>query len=154
MKKEEVKEKMAFAKDCVEYENEFKKEAYTAILTASLLSEQSMQKMQVVQNATQTNIKLNKPISAKEFLLQKQPKTNIEKAVCLAYYYEHNKGITAWAVKDVVDWFRDAKETVPVNPSDVIFKCRGKGWVMEVEEGYTITNMGEKMVESNFQTSD
>jgi hypothetical protein len=42
-----------------------------------------------------------KDLSAKDFLKQKQPRTDLERFTCLAYYLTHAQGITQFSTRDV-----------------------------------------------------
>ena len=95
-----------------------------------------------------------KKISAKEFLLTKVFKSEIEKGLVLAYYLEYTEGMLSFNVDDVVEVFRVAKEKKPLNPSDVIAKNAARGFIMEAAEkkgkrkAWTLTATGERYVES------
>lgn len=97
---------------------------------------------------------LKKKISIREFILQKKPKTAIQKVLVIGYYLEHFEKIECFTVKDVENGLRQAKEYAGKNISDLINKNIKKGYVMECKEKngrlktFTLTNSGEKFVEN------
>lgn len=100
---------------------------------------------------------VKKKISIKEFILQKHPGNDVEKALAIAYYLEKFEGFSSLNAKDVEKGFRDARERVPPNVADKIQKNIAKGYVMEAEEekdkhkAFVLTNSGEKFVEDDFK---
>ena len=97
---------------------------------------------------------VQKAKSIREFILEKKPKSEADKAICLIYYYEIIKkniqdGISTGDLKLA---FREARERVPTNPSDVLSKCAKKGWIDKADEKdnknrWIITNTGIAYVE-------
>lgn len=97
-----------------------------------------------------------KKVSIKEFILQKQPKNDVLKALAIGYYLEKYESFVSFNAKDIEKGFRDAREKVPPNVSDKIQKNVEKSHMMEAEEkdglkAYSLTNSGEKFVENNFK---
>jgi hypothetical protein len=99
----------------------------------------------------------NKIISLQEFLSSKKPKTESQKVLVVAYYLEKFKGLEFFNVNDIKDAFRLAKESPPSNINDVVNQNIRKGYMMRVEEekdglkAWTLTNKGQKFVESDLQ---
>lgn len=100
---------------------------------------------------------VKKKISIKEFILQKRPKDDIQKALAIGYYLEKYKGFSNFNAKDLEKGFRDAREKIPPNVPDKIQGNIRKGHMMEAGEkkselkAYNLTNSGEKFVENNFK---
>ena len=69
--------------------------------------------------------------SIREFILEKNAETNIDKCICLLYFLEESgddfqDGISSGDLKKV---FQKAREKVPGNVSDVLQRCAKKGWI-------------------------
>lgn len=96
---------------------------------------------------------VQKEMSAKEFLLTKTYKSDVEKTLLLAYYLEHMKGMLSFNINDVVGVFLSAKEKKPTNPSDAVAKNAARGFLMDASEkkdgkkAWTLTSTGEKYAE-------
>lgn len=103
---------------------------------------------------------IKKKISIKEFILQKRPKSGIQKALAIGYYLEKHQDFSSFNVKDVEQGFRDAREKIPPNVGDKIQKNIAKGHLMEAGEekdgmkAYFLTNPGERFVENNFKKEE
>ena len=97
-----------------------------------------------------------KKISIKEFILQKKPKNDTQKALAIGYYLENFERFTSFNTRDVEKGFRDAREKVPPNVSDKIQMNISKDHMMDAGEekddlkAYVLTNSGERFVENNF----
>ena len=150
MNKDKIAKIIEFAKQCVKGEEEFKKESFSAIVTGLILKENidSDRTLEPSENYKATSDK--KKISIKEFVIEKQPSTNPEKILCFGYYEEKYRDKQSWTVKDMVNCYKEAKESIPKNPSDQIAKCRSKAWITSSGEGYYLTNTGEKKIEEGF----
>ena len=98
-----------------------------------------------------------KEISIKEFILQKKPSSDVRKALTIAYYFEKFRQIQSFTIADIEEGFKEARETIPTNLSDVIAKNVRQGLIMETKERkngkktWTVTNSGESFIENNFQ---
>lgn len=96
-----------------------------------------------------------KKMSAKEFLLTKTFKSEVEKTLLLAYYLERVGDMPSFNINDVVSIFQAAKEKKPVNPSDAVAKNVARGFLMDASErkdgkkAWTLTSTGEKYVEED-----
>ena len=97
---------------------------------------------------------LKKKISIREFILQKRPKTAIQKIVVIGYYLERFEKMECFTIKDIENGFRQAKEYAGKNISDLINKNIKKGYLMECKEKkdqlktFTLTNSGVEFVEN------
>jgi len=92
--------------------------------------------------------------SAKEFLLTKSLKSEVQRALALAYFLEREEGLTAFNVADLEAAFRSAREKLPRNMNDVVNKNVAHGYLMEMKEkkdskkAWQLTSTGERFVES------
>ncbi len=94
-----------------------------------------------------------KKISAKEFLMTKELRTETQKTLVLGYYLEYMEGMATFNIDDLMVVFRTAKEKHPRNVNDVVNKNVARGLLMEVVEkknskkAWVLTSTGEKWVE-------
>lgn len=101
-----------------------------------------------------------KKISIKEFILQKQPKNDVQRALAIGYYLENYQGFSCFNFRDVRHGFRRARERVPTNVADKIQQNIAKGHMMEANEekdglkAYVLTNNGARFVESGFTSEE
>ena len=97
-----------------------------------------------------------RPIKIREFILEKKPKSNLDKAICLVYFLEeyesenYREGINS---NDLKAAFQKAREKVPKNPPDVLSKCAKKGWIDQTNRvdgmiKWKLTNTGVDYVKS------
>lgn len=100
-----------------------------------------------------------KKISAKEFLMTKELKTDTQKTLALGYYLEHIEGIPSFNIDDLVAGFQAAKERRPQNMNDVVNKNIARGFLMDVAEkkdnkkAWVLTSTGEKYVEKELKVN-
>jgi hypothetical protein len=93
-----------------------------------------------------------KKISAKEFLLTKDLKTEVQKTLVLGYYLEYVEGIASFNTDDLAAVFQSAKEKRPKNMNDAVNRNVARGLLMEVgkkdsKKAWILTTTGEKYVE-------
>jgi hypothetical protein len=104
-----------------------------------------------------THIQSVKEKSVKEFILEKQPKGTYQIGIAIAYYLEKFLKMSSFTIEDLEQGFRDAKEPLPQNLSDLIYKNAKKGLFMESKEqkndikSWVLTSSGERLVENNFE---
>jgi hypothetical protein len=102
-------------------------------------------------------ITLEKKLSIKEFMLSKNPNSDIEKTLGIGYYLEKHEGMSSFNAKDLENGFHDAKETAPENINYKVIANIQKGYMMEAKEkkdkhkAWNLTNSGEKFLENNFE---
>lgn len=95
-----------------------------------------------------------KKMSAKEFLLDKKPKSEIETTFYLGYFMEKIEGKVSFNVEDIRSAFRAAKIALPKNISDTVNKNITKGYFMEAEnkgkgqKSWVLTATGETRIEA------
>ena len=98
-----------------------------------------------------------KQTSVKEFILQKNPKDEIQKTLTIGYFLEKYEKLPTFNVKDLAIGFERAKEKIPSNINDKVNKNIAKGYMMEAQErkdnftAWILTNSGEKFVDQNFK---
>jgi hypothetical protein len=98
----------------------------------------------------------SKPLSIKEFLLEKTPKGDVQRTLSICYFLEKYEKAESFNVKDIEAAFRKAKTPLPGNINDMIYQNIQKGFIMEASEkkegkkAWTLTSSGETEVESNF----
>lgn len=95
-----------------------------------------------------------KKVSIKEFLLEKSPKSDVQKTLCIGYFLEKYEGYESFNLKDIEDGFRMSKEPVPGNINDKINKNIAQGFLMDAKEkkdnkkAWTLTRTGETEVQN------
>ncbi len=98
-----------------------------------------------------------KKMSAKEFLMTKEFKTETQKTLVLGYYLEHVERIQSFNIDDLVSAFQAAKERRPKNMNDAVNKNIIRGFLMEAAEkkdskkAWVLTSTGEKYVEGELK---
>ena len=100
---------------------------------------------------------MEKKLSIKEFILQKKPKSDIQKTLAIGYYLEKFRNFSSFNANDLKKGFREAREKIPPNIPDKIQKNIAKGHMMEADaekdglKAYMLTESGEKLVENGFE---
>jgi len=101
--------------------------------------------------------KVKKELSLREFLLSKNPKSEMERTLAVAYYLENYEDFTSFNVKDLENGFRRAKEKIPGNINYEVIRNSQKGYLEEAGEkkdnrkAWYLTNSGEEYVDSDFK---
>jgi uncharacterized Ntn-hydrolase superfamily protein len=96
-----------------------------------------------------------KKTSAKEFLMKKVVKSELQKVLALAYYIEHQEALASFNVPDLERVFRSAREKLPKNMNDAVNKNVARGLLMEAAEkkeskkAWNLTSTGERFVEND-----
>jgi hypothetical protein len=96
----------------------------------------------------------SRKISAKEFLMTKVVKTELQKVLVFAYYLERQETLTSFNVSDLEGVFRAARERLPKNMNDAVNKNIARGYLMEAVEkkgakkAWNLTSTGERLVEN------
>jgi hypothetical protein len=94
-------------------------------------------------------------LSAKEFLMTKPAKSELQKVVALAHYLEHHEGLESFNVADLETVFRSAREKPPKNMNDAVNKNVSRGFLMEAREkksskkAWQLTSTGERFVDND-----
>lgn len=94
--------------------------------------------------------------SVVEFLREKKPNTNVDKALVFAGFYEIITGTESFGTENLLTLWRQAKESLPANINDLINKNVIKGLIAEEtvkkdgKKHWYVTSSGEKVLDSNF----
>jgi hypothetical protein len=100
-----------------------------------------------------------KPISVKEFVLSKKPNDDTRRTLAIGYFLEKYEKAASFNIRDLEEGFRKGKEKVPLNINDKVNGNIRNGHMMVASEqkdgltAWTLTNSGERFVESNFQST-
>jgi hypothetical protein len=92
-------------------------------------------------------------LSAKEFMLSKNLKSETQKVLALAYFLEREEGLASFNVSDLEAVFRAAREKLPGNMNDAVNKNIARGLIMGASEkkdskkAWQLTSTGERYVE-------
>jgi hypothetical protein len=117
----------------------------------------SLEKMLLVSDEDDISTSFSKKISIKEFLIEKAPKSDVQKTLCIGYFLEKYDGLASFNLSDIEDGFRKSKEVVPGNINDKVNKSIRQGHMMEAKEkkdskkAWSLTRTGETEVENNFR---
>jgi len=97
----------------------------------------------------------NNTISISDFIKSYPIKSLLEKALIFSYYIEKIQNITPFDLHDIKQSFINARESLPDNPSDLMYQAVKKNYLMKVNKGnknkgfrFQITNNGLKFIES------
>lgn len=100
---------------------------------------------------------IKKKLSIREFILSKNPKSEMQRILAIGYYLEKNEDFTSFNAKDLENGFQGAKESIPRNINYEVIRNIQKGYMMEVKEkkdnrkAWCLTNSGVEYVENNFK---
>lgn len=89
-------------------------------------------------------------MSVNAFLKSKGFKTNFDITMGLIYYHEMYTQNSDFSREELIEYFKNAKISVPTNPSDVINKLVGKSFIMnggEDKKRYCLTQTGIRFVD-------
>ena len=96
-------------------------------------------------------------VSAKEFLMERDVKSEPQKVLVLGYYLETVKNMPNFNVSDLETVFRSAKEKLPANMNDAVNRNIKRGLIMEAAEkkdakkAWYLTSSGERMVSEDMR---
>ena len=95
--------------------------------------------------------------SIKEFLLEKKPKSDVERSLAIGYFLENNENHASFNVADLEKSYRNAKEKIPSNINESVNKNVKKGHIMLAKEkkdglkAWELTSTGEKYIENGLK---
>jgi hypothetical protein len=98
--------------------------------------------------------------SAREFLLDRAPKTDLDKTLAAGYHIEIICGAESFDFDGIEGFYAEAKEAAPANRRDPPYQNVKKGYFREVgkraggmkaRNRWALTNLGIARVESGFQ---
>lgn len=85
--------------------------------------------------------------SPKEFLMEKEPNTNVERVACLAYYLTHYRGIPHFKTLDISKLNTEAAQPKFTNPTVAMNDTAISGMVVTSTKGAKqLSAMGEQFV--------
>jgi len=101
--------------------------------------------------------KIEKNLSIKELILEKDPQDDIQRTLVIGYYLEKYDRLKSFNKSDIEEGFRKAREPVPDNINYKVIRNIKKGHLMETREKkdklktWCLTNTGEKIIEDGFK---
>lgn len=101
--------------------------------------------------------RIKKKLSIRDFISSKNPTSEMERTLVLAYYLEKYDDLTSFNVKDLEDAFRRAKARIPKNINYEVIRNIRKGYMEEAKKkkddrkAWYLTNSGEEYVDSGFE---
>jgi len=110
-------------------------------------------RLDVLENNKQavTSNSFEKKVSIKEFIIKKNPRNDVQKTLCIAFYLEKYENRERFTSKEVADFFKKSKLSPPENVPDKVQKAIGHGWLTQDKLGeFYVTLTGEKIVEEGF----
>jgi len=91
----------------------------------------------------------NRNISPKEFLLEKQPETDVERVVCLAYYLTHYLDTPHFKTIDVSKLNTDAAQRKFANAAMAVDNAAKQGYLVPAIKGHKqLSAAGERFVQA------
>ncbi|MYB36322.1 MAG: hypothetical protein F4Y26_02810 [Gammaproteobacteria bacterium] len=85
----------------------------------------------------------------KDFMLQKKPKTDVERVTCLAYYLTHYRNIEAFKTTDISKLNTEAAQIKLSNASNAVNNATQSGFLVPASRGAKqISAPGEKYVDA------
>jgi hypothetical protein len=98
-----------------------------------------------------------KPVSIKEYLIDKNPQTANDRTLTMGYFLESISGQEQFTAEDIKGCFRMAKIPAPTNVNDIINKNIAKGFMMESGKSggvksWVLTATGEAVAIKGFRT--
>lgn len=88
-------------------------------------------------------------ISPKDFLFQKQPRSNVDRVTCIAYYLMHHRDMPHFNTTDVNKLNTEAAQVKLSNPSYTVHDAMRRGLLATATKGTKqLSALGEKYVEA------
>ena len=116
-------------------------------------------RLQALESPSVSNAPRTKNLSVKEFILQKDPKGDVQKTLVIGYYLEHDKNVSPFNIKDIEAVFMEAREKLPANLSDKVSKNIRKGLIMDSPQkkdghgSWALTSKGESFVTNSMPSN-
>lgn len=96
-----------------------------------------------------TSFSEDRSISPKEFLRQKQPRTDVERVACLAYYLTHYRDTPHFKTLDISQLNTDAAQIKFANAAKAVNNASSYGYLTATTKGNKqLTAAGESFVEA------
>lgn len=100
-------------------------------------------------HAVRTSFSEDRSISPKEFLRQKQPRTNVERVACLAYYLTHYRDTPHFKTLDISQLNTEAAQIKFANAAKAVNNASSYGYLTATTKGNKqLTSAGESFVEA------
>lgn len=97
---------------------------------------------------TQHRFSESSQLSPKDFLLQKEPRTDVERVTCLAYYLTHHRDTPQFKTLDISRLNMEAAHQKFTNPAHAVKIATAKRLLAEGQKGQKqISAIGERFVE-------
>lgn len=94
-----------------------------------------------------TSFSEDRPISPKEFIFQKQPRSDVEKVACLAFYLTHYRDTPHFKTLDISKLNTDAAQVKFSNAAVAVENATKKGFLVPAEKGQKqLSAVGEQYV--------
>jgi hypothetical protein len=88
-------------------------------------------------------------ISPKDFLLEKQPRTDVERVACLAYYLTHYRDMPHFKTLDVSKLNTEAAQPKFSNTANSVNNAVKRGYLVPASKGYRqLSAQGEQFVQA------
>jgi hypothetical protein len=91
----------------------------------------------------------DRAISPKQFMLEKQPRTDVEKVACLAYYLTHYRETPFFKTLDVSKLNTEAAQTKFANPTVAVDNAGKQNYLVPASKGNKqLSALGEQFVQA------
>jgi hypothetical protein len=102
-----------------------------------------------VSGTNPTNFSESKPISPKQFMVEKEPRTDVERVACLAYYLTHYAETPHFKTVDLSRVNTDAAQPKFSNPFAAVDNATKYGYLVPVTKGLKqLSAAGERFVQA------
>lgn len=99
--------------------------------------------------ATGVEIQGNEDLSPKQFMVQKNPKTDMQRIACLGYYLTHSRKTPHFKTKDLNLLNREAAQPQLSNPAAAVRNAAANKYLSPAGSGQKqITSVGEAIVKA------
>ena len=96
-----------------------------------------------------TTFSQSEPVPAKQFLLEKAPKTDVERIACLAYYLTHYTGTPHFKTVDLSRLNTEAAQPKFSNAAVAVDNATKQGYLVPASKGHKqISAAGERFVQA------
>jgi len=91
----------------------------------------------------------DRAISPKQFMLEKQPRTDVEKVACLAYYLTHYRETPFFKTLDISKLNTEAAQTKFANPTVAVDNAGKQNYLVPASKGNKqLSALGEQFVQA------
>ena len=89
----------------------------------------------------------DRSMSPKQFMLEKQPKTDMEKVACLAYYLTHYRGVQHFKTFDISKLNTEAAQVKFANAAVAVDHASRRNYLVQAGKGHKqLSALGEQFV--------